>query len=56
MTSSSVDGSWNLNGKYKILKPANQVFGLIMEIICHLEGFKLWSIFVSLGTLNSFQI
>ena len=41
VTSSSVDGSWNLNEKYQIIKPANQVFGLIMERLHHLEGFVL---------------
>ena len=36
-------------GKYRILKPANPVFGLIMERLHHLEGVELGSVFVSLA-------
>ena len=41
VTSSSVDGSWNLNGEYRILKPANQVFGLIMSWVFGLKSVNL---------------
>ena len=42
-------------GKYRILKSANQVFGLIIiGRIDHLEDFELWPIFVSfLFALNT---
>ena len=49
MTSSSVDGARNLNGKYRIPKSANNVLGLIMERLHRFDGLGIWPIFVSLA-------
>ena len=50
---SSVDaGSWNVNGKIQDSKAYKSSFWF-MERLHHLEGFRLWSIFISWALFKS---